>query len=66
MCGDKELAEVMMMASVEDQLQMVEVATALEDAIMREMRVGTCAEVLEGSRRLGLRLVQEAAWGWQR
>jgi hypothetical protein len=65
-CGDKELAEVMMMASVEDQLQMVEVATALEDAIMREMRVGTCAEVLEGSRRLGLRLVQEAAWGWQR
>ena len=62
-CGDKELAEVMMMASVADRLQMVEVVTALEDAIMEEMRVGTCAEVLEGSRRLGLRRVEEAAWG---
>jgi hypothetical protein len=49
-CGDKELAEVMMMASVADRLQMVEVVTALEDAIMGEMRVGTCAEVLESVR----------------
>jgi hypothetical protein len=62
-CGDKELADVMMMASVADRLQMVDVATALEDAIMGEMRVGTCAEVQEGSRRLGLRRVEEAAWG---
>ena len=60
--GDKELADVMMMASVADRLQMAEVVVALEDAIMGEMRVGTCAEVLEGSRRLGLLRVEEAAW----
>jgi hypothetical protein len=62
-CGDKELAEVLMMASVADRLQMTEVATVLEDAIMGQLRVETCAEVLEGSRRLGLRRVEEAAWG---
>ena len=61
--GDKELADVMTMASVADRLQMVEAATALEDAIIGEMRVGTCAELLEGSRWLGLRRVEEAAWG---
>jgi hypothetical protein len=63
--GDKALADVMMMASVADRLQMAEVLTALPvgDAIMGEIRVGTCAEVLEGSRRLGLQRVEEAAWG---
>ncbi len=61
--GDKELADVMEMASVADRLQMAEVLAALEDAIMGEIRVGTCAEVLEGSRRLGLRRAEEAAWG---
>ena len=61
--GDKALVDVMMMASVADRLQMAEVVTALEDAMMGEMRVGTCAEVLEGSRRLGLRRAEEAAWG---
>ena len=33
--GDKELADVMMMASVADRLQMAEVVVALEDAIRR-------------------------------
>jgi hypothetical protein len=61
--GDKELADVMMMASVADRLQMAEVVVALEDAIMGEMMVRTCAEVLEGSRRLGLGRAEEAAWG---
>jgi hypothetical protein len=54
-CEDKELAGVMLMVLLEDRLQMAEVATALEDAIMGEIRVGTCAEMLKGSRRLGLR-----------
>jgi hypothetical protein len=60
---DKALADVMMMASVADRLQIVEVLAVLEDAIMGEIRVGTCAEALEGSRRLGLLRVEEAAWG---
>jgi hypothetical protein len=53
----------MSMASVADRLQMAEVLTALEDAIMGEIRIGPCVEVLEGSRRLGLQRVEEAAWG---
>jgi WD40 repeat protein len=61
--GDKALAYALLMASVADRLQMAEVAKALEDAIMEEIRVGTCAEALEGSRRLGLLRVEEAAWG---
>jgi hypothetical protein len=61
--GLKALADVMMMVSVADRLQMAEVATALEDAIIEEIRAGTCAEVLEGSRRLGLRGLEAAAWG---
>jgi hypothetical protein len=61
--GDNVLVEVVMMASVADRLQVAEVASALEDAIMGEIRMGTCAEVLERSRRLGLRRVEEAAWG---
>ena len=43
----------MLMAA--DRQQMAEVLTALEDAIMGDIRVGTCAEVLEESRQLGLR-----------
>ena len=60
--GNKGLVDVMTMAGVADRLQMVEVAAALEDAIIAEMGVRTCAEVLVGSRRLGLRQVEEAAW----
>jgi hypothetical protein len=59
--GDKELAEVIMMASVADRLQIAEVLPTLEEAMMEETRVGTCAEVLEGSRRLGLLGVEAAA-----
>ena len=39
--GEKELAEVMMMASVADRLQIVEVAAALEDAIVDATRAPT-------------------------
>ena len=64
-CG-KETYEgldgVMTMASVADRLQIVEVVAALEDAIMGELSVGNCAELLIGSRRLGLRQVEAAAW----
>jgi hypothetical protein len=60
--GDKALGDVMTMASVADRLHMLEVLTALEDAIICEMGVGTSAELLMGSRRLGLKRVEEAAW----
>jgi hypothetical protein len=60
--GDKALADVMMMASVADRLQMAEVVMALEAIIMGEIRVGTCAEALVVSRQLGLSRVEEAAW----
>ena len=61
--GGKELADLMTMGSVADRLQMAEVVAALEDAIIGAMRADTCAEVLMGSRRLGLMQAEAAAWG---
>jgi hypothetical protein len=59
---DKALRDVMTMASVADRLQMLEVLTALEDAIICEIGVNTSAELLMESRRLGLKRVEEASW----
>ena len=53
----------MMMASVADRLEITEVFTALEAAIVGELRPEVCVEVLMRSRRLGLRQVEAAAWG---
>ena len=59
---DKQLHDAIETASVADRLQMVEVVAALEDTIVREMTVGTCAEALMGGRRVGLTRVEAAAW----
>ena len=61
--NDKELNDVIVMASVADRLQMVEVVSALENAIIGQLCAGICAEVLLSSMQLGLRHVEAAAWG---
>ena len=61
--SEKELSEVITMASLADRLQMVDIAAAVEDSILVELGVGVCAEVLISSQRHGLRRVEEAAWG---
>ena len=60
---EKELREVMAVASLADRLQMVDVVAALEDSILVEIGTGVCAEVLISSQRHGLRRVEQAAWG---
>ena len=60
--AERELGDVMAMASVADRLEMLDVFEALEAAIIGELRPEVCAEVLMSSRRLGLGQVEEAAW----
>ena len=59
---EKDMGDVMIMASVADRLEMLDVVAALEDTIISELDVGICAEVLMSSRRLWLRQVEKAAW----
>ena len=59
----EQLGDVMVMASVADRLEMLEVCAALETAIIGELRPEVCAEVLMSSMRLGLRQVEETALG---
>ena len=59
--GDKSLDAVMAMASVADRLGMTEVGAALEDAIVRQLSVDVCGDVLMESARLGLGRVEAAA-----
>ena len=60
---EQELGDVIVMASVADRLEMLEVFASLEAAIIGELCPEVCAEVLMSSRRLGLRQVEKAAWG---
>ena len=60
---EKELREVIVMASLADRLQMVDIVAVLEDSILAELGTGVCAEVLISSQGHGLRRVEEAAWG---
>ena len=66
-CGKEgraeQLSDVMVMASVADRLEMLDVFNVLEAAIIGELCPEVCAEVLISSRRLGLSLVEEKAWG---
>ena len=66
-CGKEvraeQLGDVMVMASVADRLEMLDVFAVLEAAIMDELRPEVCAEVLMSSKRLGLWKVEEAACG---
>ena len=60
--AEQELGEVMVMASVADRLEMLDVFEALETAIIGTLCPEVCAEVLMSSRRLGLGRVEEAGW----
>ena len=57
--GDKPLCDVMTMASVADRLGMTEVGTVLEDAIIGQLSVDVCGDVLIGSVGLG-----RVGWRW--
>ena len=61
--AEKELLSVMAMANVADRLEMLEIVTVLEAVIIGELNTGMCAEALMSSRRLGLRQVEDEAWG---
>ena len=47
--SEKELRDVMVMASLADRLQMEGVVAALEDLILVELGAGVCAEALISS-----------------
>ena len=61
--AEKELREVIVMASLADRLQIADFVAALEDSILADLGVGVCADVLISSQGRGLRRVEEAAWG---
>ena len=50
---EKELREVIAVASLADRLQMGDVVAALENSILVELETGACAEVLISSQRYG-------------
>jgi hypothetical protein len=58
---DFELCEVEELASVADRFQMTEVLSILEDAVMGQLSIGMCAEVLTWSSRIGLGRLEEGA-----
>ena len=58
-----ELGELVRLAGLADRLQMAEAEEALEDVIVGRLGVETCADVVTGSRALGLRRLEEAALG---
>jgi hypothetical protein len=65
-CGKEELdgeklSDAMLLASVADRLEMTEVSAALEESIIRKLRVADCGNVLTESWRLGLFRVEAAA-----
>ena len=60
---EQDLGYVMVMASVADRLEMLDVLAVLEAAIIGELRPEVCVEVLLSSRRQGLSQVEAAAWG---
>ena len=59
---EQQLGDVMVMASVADRLEMLDVVAALEASIINELRSDMCAEVLISSRWLRLEQVEAAAW----
>jgi hypothetical protein len=57
---DKSLDAVMTMASVADRLLMTDVVMVLEEAIISQLSVSSCVDVLISSVRLGLGCVEAA------
>ncbi len=58
---DRTLDAAMAMASVADRLDMAEVRATIEEAIVGQLSVAVCGDVLMGSARLGLARVEAAA-----
>ena len=57
----ESVGQLMRAAGVAERFQVEEVVCALEEAVVRQLSVETCAEVLMGSERLGLRRAEAAA-----
>ena len=57
----ESLSELIRTAGVAERFQVGEVEWALEEAVLGQLRVDTCAEVFMGSRRLGLGRAEAAA-----
>ena len=58
----EELGHVMLLESIADRFQMTEVEAELEDAILRNLSVNVCADMLLASAGRGLERVEEAAY----
>ncbi len=61
-CAEMELGEVKELASVADRFQITEVASALEDSVLKQLSVHMCGDVLNWSGNYGLRQLEAAAW----
>ena len=61
--SDLDLGDAMIMASVADRLEMLDVVSAIEASIVGELCAETCAVALMSSKQLGLKQVESAAWG---
>ena len=57
----KELKDAMAIASVADRFEMTGVLNAVEQAILAELQVGVCAELLSASEKMGLPRIATAA-----
>ena len=55
------LCEVKELASIADRFQMTEVASALDEIVMYNFKIGMCGEVLNWSGVLGLKQSEKAA-----
>ena len=58
----KDLTHVMLLESIADRFQMTEVEAELEDAILRNLSVNVCADMLLASAGRGLGRVEDAAY----
>ena len=58
----KDITDIMLLESIADRFQMTEVEAELEDAILRNLSVNVCADMLLASARRGLQRVEAAAY----
>jgi hypothetical protein len=59
----ESVRQVLKTAAIAERFQVAEVVAALEDALIKQLRMENCAEVLEGSAVLGLGRAEAAAEG---
>ena len=60
-CEDMQMEEIRKLAEVADRFQITEIASALDETVMRHLDMAVCGEVLSWSGELGLSRTEEAA-----